>query len=79
MIFQIPIDSTVLPIQKERMDYLAIAQAEVNSIVAKRRIFSALPRDIPPAADRISLVGEEVSVFPEGRKHRSGHNSSTNH
>lgn len=34
------------------MDAIRKVQAEINSIVAERRVLSPLKRDIPPAADR---------------------------
>lgn len=48
-----PILNTDLPTQKDRINVIKAAQAEMNSIVAERRLLTALTRDIPPAADLI--------------------------
>jgi hypothetical protein len=60
-----PILSTDLPEQKERMRVITAAQAEYNTIVAERRLLSALQSRVPAAADRIYQVGEEVLVWRE--------------
>lgn len=62
-----PIIATELPTQKERMEVLATARAEMEAIVAKRRIMTALLKAVPPAADRVCEIGEEVWVY-RGRK-----------
>jgi hypothetical protein len=48
-----PIISTNLPDQKERMRILQVAQAETNTIVAERRLVTALRAQIPASADRL--------------------------
>lgn len=48
-IFQI-INSN-LPQQKERMEIMAKSQSEMNSIIAERKIKSALTKEISPAVD----------------------------
>ena len=63
-----PILNTELPTQKQRMEIIKSAQAEMNSIVAERRVLAALTRDIPPAADRNYKLGEEVLVYSEKEK-----------
>ena len=67
-----PIISTDLPSQKERMEILVRAQMEMNAIVAERRIMAPLTKDIPPAADRVCELGEEVLVFAEKEKKWTG-------
>lgn len=68
MIPRFPIINTDLPTQKERMEALKTAQAEMNSIVAERRVVEALTRNIPPAADRVYKLGEEVLVYSEAKR-----------
>ena len=63
-----PILNSNLPNQKERLEIIKIAQAEMNSIVAERRVLAALTRDIPPAADRTYKIGEEVLIYSEKEK-----------
>ena len=58
-----PIISTEPPSEAERMKLLTSAQIEMNAIVVERRIQAALTRQIPPAADRIYQIGDEVLVF----------------
>ena len=67
-----PIISTDLPTQSERMRLLATAQMEMNAIVAERRVQAALTRQIPPAADRVYQLGDEVLVFSEQDKNWLG-------
>ena len=67
-----PILNTKLPKQRERMDMIKKAQAEMNTIVAERRVLAALTRDIPPAADRTYKLGEEVLVYSELNKRWEG-------
>lgn len=57
-----PIISTLLPNQKEKMEALAAPQAETNSVIAERKIMTALTRDIPSAADRHYDMGDVVLV-----------------
>ncbi len=63
-----PILNSDLPNQKERLAIIQMAQAEMNSIVAERRVLAALTRDIPPAADRTYKIGEDVLVYSEKDK-----------
>ncbi len=60
-----PILNTDLPNQKERMEAIKLAQAEMNSIIAERRVLAALTKKIPPAADRQYNLGEEVLIYDE--------------
>lgn len=50
------------------MEARATAQVEVNAIVAKNRICTALTKETPPAADHIYKIGEEVWNFSENKK-----------
>lgn len=63
-----PIIATELPTQKDRMDVLAPERAEMEAIVSQKRIMTALLNAVPPAADRVYEVGEEVWVYREKKK-----------
>lgn len=63
-----PIISTELPRKKERMELLAATKAKMNAVIVKRRIMTAITRNIPPAADRLYDVVEEVLVYSEKRE-----------
>ena len=67
-----PILNTDLPNQKDLMELIKKAQAEMNNIIAERRVLAALTRDIPPAADRTYQLGEEVLVWSEEKKQWTG-------
>jgi hypothetical protein len=60
-----PVMSTDLPTQKERMDVLATANSEMNSIIAERRIQTALQKAIPAASLNTFDIGDEVLVYRE--------------
>lgn len=56
--------------KKESMDAIKIVQADINSIVALRRVVKDFTKDILPAAHRIHKFDKEslvysASVFPE--------------
>lgn len=57
-----------LPAQKERIDKIKIAQAEMNYVVTKRRLLTALTRDIPHTVYRTYNLGEEVLVYSKRSK-----------
>lgn len=61
-----------LPNQKDRMEAIKTAQAEMTAKVAERRIRTALAHEIPPAADQSFKVGEEVLVNSENGKEGTG-------
>lgn len=63
-----PISYTDLATQKYRMHANKSAQAEMISIVAERRLLTALTRDIPPTADRNNTIAEEVLAYSENNK-----------
>ncbi len=63
-----PILNSDLPEQKERLEMIKTAQAEMNSIVAERRVLAAVTRDVPPATDRTYKLGEDVLVYSEKEK-----------
>lgn len=69
---RVPILNTKLPKQGERMDIKKNAQAEMNNIIAERRVLSALTTYIPPAAGHqyiyIYILEEEVLVYSEKEK-----------
>lgn len=44
------------------MEALKIAQAEVNLIIAERRVLEALLKNIPNKADRNFKLGEKIIV-----------------
>lgn len=60
-----PILNSNLPSQKERMEIIKTAHAEMNSIIAERRITAALTRNVPSAADRHYKPNDEVLVYDE--------------
>lgn len=63
-----PILNHNLPTQRERLQALKLAQAEMNSIVAERRVLAALNKSIPSAADRNYKLGEKVLIYSETSK-----------
>lgn len=63
-----PILNSDLPQQKERMEALKTAQAEMSLIIAERRVLEALIEYIPSTADRIFRWEEEVLVYSELKK-----------
>jgi hypothetical protein len=60
-----PVMSTDLPTQKDRMDVLATANLELDSIIAERRIQTALQKAIPAASINTFDIGDEVLVYRE--------------
>jgi len=67
-----PILNSNLPNQKERLEIIKTAQAEMNSIVAERKIMTALSKNVPAAADRTYKLGEEILVYNENLKKWEG-------
>ena len=67
-----PIMNTELPKQEERMEALKKAQAEMNSIVAERRVKRALLHRVPNAAHHVIKPGMEVLVYREKEKRWMG-------
>lgn len=63
-----PVLSTDLAAQKIRMEGLNFVQAELNLIVAERRVLEILTKNVPPAADRKCETGEKVFVYSEMKK-----------
>lgn len=63
-----PFINTELPNQKNRMEAMKTAQAEMSAIVAERRICTALGHEISSAADRSYKEGWEFLVKSENRK-----------
>jgi hypothetical protein len=57
--------STDLQTQKERMDVLATADSEMNSIIAERRIQTALKKAIPAANLNTLDIGDKAPVYRE--------------
>lgn len=51
--------------QKESVEALKLAQAEMNSNVADKRVLEALVRNIPPAAVGKNKMEEKVLVYSE--------------
>lgn len=56
---------TNLPNQRNRMEILKIAQAEMTSIKEGRRVLATLTRIILPTAGRHCKLGKEVFIFSE--------------
>lgn len=48
--------------EKRRMKIIAAARVETSGFIAKKRVRTALRREIPLAIDRFSKVGENISV-----------------
>ena len=67
-----PILNTELPTQQERLEALKKAQAEMNSIVAERRIKRALLHKVPNASNYVFRPGTEVLVYREDEKKWKG-------
>ena len=63
-----PVISSQLPAQSERMEVLTMAQREMNTIIAQRRIITALTKNIPSASDRFYSIDDEVLVYREKEK-----------
>lgn len=59
--------STNLSNQKERMNALAKARMEMNSIISERPVASAFTWDIPQHADKVYELEDEVLVFSEDK------------
>jgi len=60
---------TKLPNQPERVRALLAAREEMRVIMAKSKVARALKRAVPPSADEVYAVGDQVLVFreePEG-------------
>lgn len=53
---------------EKRMGVLAAAKAEVNAVIAERKIMAAPKRDIPPTADRLYKMEENVIVYSKKKK-----------
>jgi hypothetical protein len=67
-----PILNTDLPVQRERMDALASAQREMQTIVAERRIQQALLSNVTQSADRSYEIGDEIPVYREASNRYEG-------
>jgi hypothetical protein len=65
VILRYPALNTELPNQKVRMEVIAAAQMEMNSIIAERNIETALAKNIPSTAEHVYAVGDEVLSFQE--------------
>jgi hypothetical protein len=55
------------------MEVISAAQQEMNSIIAERRITTALNKNVPSAVDYVFEIGSEVSVFVKRRTHGQAH------
>ena len=67
-----PILNTNLPQQQERMKALITARQEMNSIIAERRVTTALQKSFPSSIDRVYKKGDEILVFREKTKRWTG-------
>lgn len=63
-----PIISRGISARKEEMKILTPDQAEMNAIIAERKISIALTRDILPAPNRVYEMGEKVLVYSENEE-----------
>lgn len=50
------------------MEALKTVQADINAIVAEKRVLTALTRKLLPAVDRVYKSGEQVLVYSEQKK-----------
>lgn len=50
------------------MQFLTAVQANMNAIVAGRKMMTALPRDTVPATDRIRKIRGKMFVYSEKEK-----------
>lgn len=64
--------NTDLPNKHERMAIISKVQAEMNTIIAEKRVRSALNRNIPLAVDRVYKMREEVLVYDDEDKQCKG-------
>lgn len=58
-----PITNSELSTQKEKKKIPAAAQAEMNSVAAKRKNLTAVIREILPAANRLYKIEEKVLIY----------------
>ena len=57
-----------LPEQKERIQAIALARSEMETVVAKLRIANVLKRKVPPAATTMITPGSQVLLYREKEK-----------
>lgn len=60
-----PVIESEVPEQRERMEIIAAAQMEMNTIIAERRIAEALRRQAPSGIETVYEIGDEVLVYRE--------------
>jgi hypothetical protein len=60
-----PVLQSDLPNQRDRLDSVKNAQAEINNIIAEQRIQEAMMRKVTPATDYILKPGQPVRVYRE--------------
>jgi hypothetical protein len=57
--------NTYLLAQREILEAMKLAQAEMNTTIAKQRIQEALTRRVPSAADVVLKIDQPVRVYRE--------------
>lgn len=67
-----PIITSDLPNQRERMEVLAAAQKEMNTIIAERRIITALTTNTPSSVDEVYQVGDKILIYREKEREWTG-------
>ena len=65
---RMPFGASDLPEQNERMQAIALARSEIETVVARLRITNALKRKVPPAATTMTTPGSQVLVYREKEK-----------
>lgn len=74
VLFRFSILSTNPLYQKKLMEAIKTAQAEMNSIVAERKVYESLTRNTPPVADRAYKLGKDgIGIFRREKMARSLH------
>lgn len=68
ILLRFPIINSELPDRKERLEAIKLVQAEMNSIVAERRVQMVLTKSTPPSADQTYKLREEVVIYSDLKK-----------
>lgn len=69
MLPRFPAIEADVPEQRERMEIIAAAQMEMNTIIAERRIAEALRRQSQSGIETVNEIGDEVLLYTE-KKHQ---------
>ena len=69
---RMPLPTTDLPEQRERMKALKLARSEMVKAIARSRLATAKRSNVPAASDSLIKSGMEVLVYREGPKQWNG-------